>query len=325
MIIMCQCRSLMPGDSPERSEIDGNSFYTAVLLQALELTGTAELQQGQHPQPDARLAVARCLDAAGSRVRSGLLFKLEPSQCIELVRVADRVMAGFAAAPEAASAAFIMMPNISNFLTGVGGSLPGCVQKLSRVRHSLLASVQQLLEGPAPFLTGVNVAARGSVVVVEAASTILGAITAAWWAGGIGMADDISRPAAFLLQQCQALLVDSKIAAQLRERQRYPLCSLATSQSPAGAELLARLAGSASELLIGCMDGIFHAEMCLHTQGGIVAASQQQLLALSTAVKRPALMYGLVTEPPGSVQQLVPAAYASAFLLASWLSSSTVS
>ncbi len=74
MIRMCQCRSLMPVNAPEKLELDGNSFFTAVLLQALTLIDTAELQQGQHPQPDARLAVARCLDAAGSRARSGLPF-----------------------------------------------------------------------------------------------------------------------------------------------------------------------------------------------------------------------------------------------------------
>ena len=117
--MVCQCRSLMPEDLPERLGIDGNSFYSALLLQALTLTGTAELQQGQHPEPDARLAVARCLKAAGLRARSGLPFVPEPSQCIELARVADRVVASFAAAPEAASAASMMMPPINNFLADV--------------------------------------------------------------------------------------------------------------------------------------------------------------------------------------------------------------
>ncbi len=226
-------------------------------------------------------------------------------------------MASFAAAPEAASAASVMMPPISNFLASMGGSRPECLQKLSRVRRSLLASVQRLLEGPAPFLTGANVTSRGSVVVGEAAQMIFSAIGVALWAGGFEMPDDISRPAALMLQQCQALMVDSTIAAQLRERQRYPMCSLATTQPLAIAESLARLAEGALELVITYVDGIFNAEIFLETQKiDIVAGSQQQLLALSAAVTRPAPMQGLTTEPPGSVQQLVPAAYKGAALLA---------
>ena len=145
---------------------------------------------------------------------------------------------------------------------------------------------------------------------------ILSAICAALWAGGCAYADDVSRPAALLVQQCQALLLDCTIAAQLRELQRYPLCSLETGQPVAVAELLARMAEGASQLVITYMNGIFNAEMCLRTQIDIVAGSQQQLLALSAAVTRPALMHSSATEPPGSVQQLVPAAYKGAALLA---------
>ena len=90
---------MMPGDSPERMQIEGDCFFTTVLLHALTLAGVAERQQGQHPQPDARLAVACCLEAAGTRVRGDLPFVPQPSQCMALARVADRVMASFAAAP----------------------------------------------------------------------------------------------------------------------------------------------------------------------------------------------------------------------------------
>ncbi len=242
-----------------------------------------------------------------------LPFVPEPSQCIELVKAADRVMVGFAAAPKAASAASIMMPHISCFLSGVGGSLPECVQQQAGARRSLLASVQRLLEGPA--LTGANVAARGSVLVGEAASTVFGAIRVAFWAGGARMADDISRPAALLLQQCQGLLVDSTMAAQLRERQKYPMSSVGVRQLLVVADLLARLVEGASQIVFTYMNGAFQADTRLYTQIAIVAASQQQLLALSAAVTRPAFMHDFVTEPPGSVQQPGPPVYSGAALL----------
>lgn len=47
----------MPDNSPECLEIDGDVFFNNVLLHALTLTGTAEGQQGQNPQPDALLAL----------------------------------------------------------------------------------------------------------------------------------------------------------------------------------------------------------------------------------------------------------------------------
>ncbi len=99
--------------------INGNSLFTAVLQHATELSAIAERQQGQDPQPDARLAVARCLFAAQQRVCSGLPFVPGPQQCVKLVEVASRVMASFAAAPEAASAASMLLPAIGIFLTAV--------------------------------------------------------------------------------------------------------------------------------------------------------------------------------------------------------------
>ncbi len=312
---MRQCRSRIPEDSPERLGIEGRAFFTNVPLHALTLLGTAEGQQGQNPQPEVRLAVVRCLLAAAERAHSGLPFLAEPSQCIELAKAADRVMAGFAAAPKAASAASVMMSPISKFLTVVGGCVPEHVQRLSRTRRSLLASVQRLLEGPAPFLTGANVAARGAVVVSEAASTIHSAIHTALWVGGCAYADDIFRPAALLLQQCEALLVDSPIVAQLRVRQRRPLCSLQT-RPIAVATMLAYWAEGASGLVINHIQLAFNADTRPHPQNCIVAASQQQLLALSAAVTRTARVHRLGTEPPRAAQQPGPAAYKGASLLA---------
>ncbi len=59
----------------------------------------AKGQQGQHVQPDARLAAAYCLQAAIFRMRSGPPFVPEPPVCIMLMEVASRVMrmASFAA------------------------------------------------------------------------------------------------------------------------------------------------------------------------------------------------------------------------------------
>ena len=218
--------------------------------------------------------------------------------------------------PEAASAASVLLPPISDFLSGVIGGMPECAQELAESRHSLLASVRQLLEGPSPFLfTGANVAARGSVVVGEAASTIFSALSAILWAGGGAYTDDTSRPAALLMQQCQALLADSTIAAQLRERQGYPFCSLTTGQQP-NAVLLAHLVEGASELVIAHMDGIFNRGICRATQIGIVAASRQQLLALSAAVAQPARMCGSEVAPHESRQLPALATYKGAALLA---------
>ncbi len=65
----------MKAQHPEVANIDGNSFFTAVMQQAVALCGIAEKQQGQIQQLDARLAVAHCLQAASLRLRGGMPFK----------------------------------------------------------------------------------------------------------------------------------------------------------------------------------------------------------------------------------------------------------
>ncbi len=146
------------------------------------LGSIAEGQQGQRVQPDARLAVAHCLHAARVRVRGGLPFVAKLPVCIWLAELAGRVMASFAAVPLAASAASVLLQPIGNFLFAVGGSTPACAQKLFGVRRSLLTSVQLLLKGPSALLSAASVADRGPVIVIEAAVSIVGAISIATWA-----------------------------------------------------------------------------------------------------------------------------------------------
>lgn len=180
--------------------IDESRLQTDVLSLAMALSGVAEGQQGQDPLPDARLAVARCLRSAEMRVRSGRHFLLNPRVWTRLAELASRVMADFAAAPREASAASVLLPPISDFLTAVGIRKPECAPQLQEVGRSLLASVQLLLEGPSQPLTAAGVATRGSALVDEAASSILGAIKIAQWSGGGGITSvvDVSRPAAHL-------------------------------------------------------------------------------------------------------------------------------
>ena len=191
----------------------------------MALCGVAERQQGQDVQPDARLAVAHCLDAAHTRLCSGLPFKPELSQCIKLAEVASRLLTSFAAAPEVASAASVLLPPISNFLSGLRDSTQKCGQKLDRVCRSLLASVELVLEGPQLLLSAACVAACGPVLVGEAAASVSCAINIAGWATGTATTFDESSLAARLLQHYVALLADSTIATQLKNQHCYP-CAL---------------------------------------------------------------------------------------------------
>ena len=198
---------------PEIVNIDGNNFFTALVQQAIALCSVAERQQGQDPQPDARLAVAHCLQAACSRLCSGLPFEPAPPQCISLVEVASRVMASFAARPEAASAASMLLPPISHFLSGpLSDSAQKCGLKLNKARRSLLASVELLLEGPQLLLSAACAAARGPVLVGEAAALVFHAVTIALWASGYATTAGESRLAARLLQQCVVLLSDQRLS-----------------------------------------------------------------------------------------------------------------
>ena len=279
------CRSFMGADAPEVMDMDGKSFFNSVLLHATRLSGVAEKQQGQHPQPDAPLAVAGCLRAAALHVSSGLPFVPGPQQCITLMEVASRVMASFAAAPRAGSAASALLLPISCFLTAVSCKSPECtVQQLAGARDSLLASVKLMLEAPSSLLTSEGVTTHGPVIVGETLFSLKYAISiAAWLPGSRSLVD--SRLAAQLLKQCQALLADGEIAAQLKEQQRYPLCSLPLPQPLTIAASLALLASGASRMIIECISGMIRTESGVSI--ALLADCQQQLLALSSAVAQP--------------------------------------
>ncbi len=109
-------------------------------------------------------------------------------------------MASFAAAPEAASAASVLLPPISDFLRAVSDTDQECAQKLTRARRTLLASVKLVLEGPQPLLSAARVANCGPVVVGEAAVSVFYAINIAVWASGTVITGGESRLAAQLLQ-----------------------------------------------------------------------------------------------------------------------------
>ena len=283
--------------------LDGNRFFSAVVPHALNLGRIAERQQGLDVQPDVRLAVARCLQVAKMRVLSGLPFVPAPPHCIKLVQMAGRIMASFAAAPEAASAAsFLMMP-ICSFLAAVSDSVPQRVRQLASARRSLLASVQLLLEGSSPFLTAATVTARGPVVVVEAASSIYCALHIAAQIAGAIPANDEIRLAAQLMQKCQELLADPAIADQLKERLRYPV----SAPFPI-AQQFVEMATRAGTLVIHLVFSQSHTE--------ISADCQQQVLALSAAVMQPSLLHGLGFELAESPQQPAATTYYGAALLA---------
>ena len=304
----------MKADTPESLNLDGGSFFTAVLQQAIALCGVAERQQGQDLQPDARLAVAHCLQAAYSRLCSGLPFEPAPPQCIMLVEVASRVMASFAAAPDAASAASVLLPPISKFLYSLRDSAQKCAQKLDRARRSLLASAELVLEGPQPLLSATRVAVCGPVLVGEAAVSVFYANHIAVWATGTAMTFNESRLAAGFLQQCVALLADSTIATQLKKQHCYPIRSLGTA--PQLAVHLDCLAESASTRVSKYMGGLITATMCIKSRMKMLADNQQQLLALSAALARAAHMHGPDGELQESVQRPAASTYAAAALLA---------
>ncbi len=307
----CQCCRSMPAGAPEALGIDGDKFVTDVLLLATTLSVIAEKQQGQDPQPNARLAVASCLCVAQQRMCSGLPFVPGPQQCIMLMEVAARVMASFAAAPEAASAASVLLPAIGVFLTAVSITDVDCTaRQLAETRRSLTVSVQAIVEGPLPLLTAAGVSARGLVIVGEAATSIMSAISIAAWISVKAFAGK-SRLVAQMLQQCQALLADHKVAAQLEERQHYPQCSFLPPVAVAAQ--LASLADCASHLIIRYLSQTLK-PMESGELIGTLADCQQQLLALSSAVALPPLMHASVVELKDRTRKL--SAYEGAELLA---------
>ena len=305
----------MKAESPESLNLDGDIFFTAVLQQAMALCGVAERQQGQDVQPDARLAVAHCLDAAHTRLCSGLPFKPELSQCIKLVEVASRLMAQFAAAPEAASAASVLLPPISNFLSVLHDSAQKCGQKLTRAHRSLLASVELVLEGPQLLLSAARVAACGPVLVGEAAASAFCAINIAGWAAGTAMTFDESRLSSRLLQHCIALLADSTIATHLKKQHCYPLRSLGLVLQ--FAVHLDNIAEFASIRVYSYVCGLVLPPVSIKARMKMLANNQQQLLALSAALARAAHMHGPKGELRESVEQPAASAYKEAALLAS--------
>ncbi len=280
------------------------------------LGSIAEGQQGQHVQPDVRLAVAHCLHAVRMRVTGGLPFVAEPSVCIRLVELASRVMASFAAVPLAASAASVLLPPISNYLVAVGGSTPACAQKLLGVRRSLLASVQLLLKGPSALLSAASVAERGPVIVIEAAVLAFSAITIATWARAATSPHCESRAAAQVLLRLQALLDDPTIATQLKERPRYPLCALACMQPINVSAQLVVLEFDLSTCLIAYIGPLFCSGLSLKTLPKLLADCQQQFLALSAAVERAALLPSTQVMPSEPDRWPASVAYEGAAVLA---------
>ncbi len=253
-----------------------------------------------------------CLRAAESRLRSGLPCVLPV--CIMLTELAGCIMVSFAAAPKAASAASVLLLPISSFLDTAGICTSECAQKLVAARRSLLASARLVLEGTLPLLSAPSVAAHGPAVVVEAAISIVGAISISALARADAAPPVEIQTEALALQQLQALLADP-IAAQLKERLRYPLCSLDCVQSTSVAAQLAGLEVSL-EHVITLMADLLNSKPCRQNLTSSLAGTQQQLLALSTAVARPALVRGSGVWPPNCGQQPATAVYQGATLLA---------
>lgn len=284
----------MGARDPEKFGIDGNIFFNGVLLDATLLAGIAETQHEQDPDPDARLAVHCCLHAATLRIRSGLPFVPEPQRCIVLVKVASRVMASFAAAHEAASAASVLLPPISNFLTAMAGQMHrksrnplGIGRKLAGARRSLIASVQVVLEGPSPLLSAAGVTARGPALVLGAAWSVLCALNIAVLVPESEISDSLM--AVQLLKQCRALLADHESVAKLQGWQHYPQCFLAYDKVLRIAAQLALVANAAFQLNLTFLRSMLKVEQLPAQQYriGTLADCQQQLLALSNAVAQP--------------------------------------
>lgn len=297
---------------PENFGIDGNRFFNSVLSHAITLSGVAQWQYGQKPDPDARLAVHRCLYAATMRMRSGLPFVTEPQQCVALVKVASRVMASFAAAPEAAAS--VLLQPISNFLVALACRDPLCiVRQPAGPRRSLLASVQVVLEGPSPLLSAAGVAAHGPQLVLEAAWSVICALNIAALVPGSDNSSE-SLMAVQLLNPCQTLLADHETAAKLQERQCYPQCCLAYEEVLVIAAQLALVADAASQLTVTLLDAVLKPESGRQYRIGTLGKYQQQLLALSSAVAQPICMHSSLVELPGSTQPT--SAYEGAALLA---------
>lgn len=126
----------------------------------------------------------------------------------------------------------------------------------------------------------------------------------------------MSRSAALLLQQCQALLTDPATAARLRVLQRYPSCGLKLRPSLTVAADFVLSADNALKFLINFMHRRIHRNIPGHAKISVVAASQQQLLALSAAVARPAFMYGSEVGLPEWVDRPPATIYLGAALLA---------
>ena len=221
----------------------------------------------------------------------------------------------FAAAPAAASAASVLLPPISKFLSALSDSARECGQKLTRAHRSLLASVELVLEGPQLLLSAARVAACGPVLVGEAAASVSCAMNIAGWATGTATTSDESRLSARLLQQCVALLADSAIATQLKKQLCYPMRSLgAVSQFTVYLDTLAEVA---SIRVYSYVCGLLRPPVSMNARMKILSDNQQQLLALSAALVWAAHMHGPKGELRESVQRPAALAYKEAALLAS--------
>ncbi len=302
----------IPGVEPDRLEMAWRPLGIGVLELALALSGVAERQQGQHHQLDVRLAVARCLRFAENVLRSDQ--RLVPEQQFwKLAVVASRVMATFAAAPEAASAASVLMPRISDLLCmNSGSSMPGSTAQLVGVGRSLFASAKLLLEGPNQLLTTAGVIAHGPVLINEAATSIFSAIVIAATVSGAALAGEHGISAR-LMQQCQLLLTDPTIAARLQACQPYPLCVWRVRPPAAN---LAILADCAAHMAVNHMAGLFDANFPRFFFVHFMAAGQQQILAVSAAVAQPGFMYGPEVGLPEEFDRPPAAIYNGAALLA---------
>ena len=163
--------------------------------------------------------------------------------------------------------------------------LPDCAERRTLDSHRsaacrgkplAFASAKVILEGPSPLLT---------VIIGEAAMLIMSTMNiAAWLSAAASM--DTSRLAAEMLQQCQALLANHKVAPQLKEQQQYPQCTLPPRRPVAVAAQLAMLANSASYIVIDHISQTFS-----RSESGflieMLTDCQQELIALSSAVALP--------------------------------------
>ncbi len=303
-----KCRVSQSCRCMRASPICTKRFYVSIMLEALELVHVAEQQlHQQDPEPDAPLALSRYVQLAEEHVGHGRLVLPMPKVHITLAEMASRVLASVVAAPQTAFAASVILQPVKQLFERVNSEAAKLVTPPSGPRRSLLASAEQLLQGPSPLLTAADVLAQCPAHVAYLVASISAGIVVAVHFESSLLSERVSRLIPQLQQRCLTLLNDPAIAAQLQQRYLPP--HMACSDLRPCAEELGHVVDGSSSLLLSYMRNMWKDRAHLHGRIGSLTSNQMLLPALSAAMEFPSRRQAPGLVRPEFVQHAVVTAY----------------